>query len=82
MYVATMAKTANFAKEAHICIKDKDRMYVEIAILLVTAKFATLISANHVKIATHVSLESVIEYHSATDNQFYKKSTRTNEKGC
>ena len=41
-----------------------------IAVLLETVKIVMLMGANHVKIATHVSLESVIEFHSATDNNF------------
>ena len=68
--VVMMAKTATFVEEAHISIKRMDRVYVEIAVLLETVKIVMLMGANHVKIATHVSLESVIEFHSATDNNF------------
>ena len=32
-----------------------------------------LMGVNHVKIAIHVSLESVIEFHSAIENKFQKE---------
>ena len=67
MYAVTMAKTATFVKKAHISIKRMDKVCVGIAILLVTVQIVMSMGANHVKIATRVSLENVIESHSVTD---------------
>ena len=72
--VVIMAKTARFVNMAHISIKRMDRVCVGTVILLVTVKIVMSMVANHVKIATRVSLESVIEFHSVTDNKFQKPS--------
>ena len=72
--VVMMDRTVMFVSMAHISIKRMDNVYVGIVILLVTAKIVMSMGANHVKIATRVSLESVIEFHSATDNKFQKIS--------